>query len=102
MQLALLVNVKRVSHGSPPYLPAPAVLFMSGAGENDGDGFFKSGSDSFSLGTHNESLHNIPYDSAHNSVCGLKTEGYQKHNTAAKVEAVMGSHFFLQLQLFSF
>lgn len=43
VQLALLANVKRVSHGSPPYLPAPAVLFMSGAGENDGDGFFKVG-----------------------------------------------------------
>lgn len=40
-QLNLLVNVRGVSHGSPPYLPVPAVLFISSVGENEGYGFFR-------------------------------------------------------------
>lgn len=45
IQLGLLANVRGVSHGSPPCVPAPAVLFMSSAGENEEeeDGFFRVG-----------------------------------------------------------
>lgn len=62
MRLGLLANVRGVSHGSAPYLPAPAVLFMSSAGENEGDGFFRVGvTHSIWQHTHNEILHHIPY-----------------------------------------
>lgn len=83
MQFGLLANVRRVSHGSAPYLPTPAVLFMSSAGENEGDGFFFSGWGRLPLSgnTHNETFHNIPFTLAHNGVCGLQNECYQKHSS---------------------
>lgn len=89
MQFGLLVNVRVVSHGSAPYLPVPAVLFMSSAGENEGDGFFRAGM-THSIWQHTMRHFTIFLMLAHNGVCGLHTECYQSHNTAAKAEAVMG------------
>lgn len=90
MQLGRLANVRGVSHGSASYLPAPAVFFMSSAGENEGDGFFRVGvtHSILSIWQHTMRHLTIFLMIAHNSVCGLQTECYQKHNTAARV---MGS-----------
>lgn len=44
--------LRGVSHGSAPYFPAPAVLFMSSAGKIEGDGYFGVGGTSFFLATH--------------------------------------------------
>ncbi len=90
MQLGLLANVRGVSHGSPPYLPAPAVLFMSSAEENEGDGFFRVGVTHI-IWQHTMRHFTIFHVLAHNRGCGLQAECYQKRNTAAKVEAVIGS-----------
>ena len=97
MQLALLANVRGVSHGSPPYLPAPVVLFMSSAGEKEGDGFFRVGV-THSIWQHTMRHFTIFLLLAHNGVRGLQTECYQKHSTAAKAKVVMGCCFFGQFQ----
>lgn len=82
-----------------PVCHVPAVLFMSSAGENEGDGFFRVGV-THSIWQHTKRHFTIFLMLAHSRVCGLQTECYRKPNTAAKVKAVMGS-IFLRLQLFS-
>lgn len=96
MQLNLLVNVRGVSHGSPPYLPVPAVLFISSAGEHEGDGFFRVGV-THSIWQQTMRHFTIFLMFAHKTVA-FKLNA-QKCRTAAKVEAVMGS---IYLFIYSF
>ncbi len=99
MQLGQLVNVRGVSHGSPPCLPAPAELFMNRAG----DGFYRTGVTHSSLTWQHTMRHFTAFLLlAHNGVCGLQSECYRKHNTAAKIEEVMGWYFVFFFQTKAF
>lgn len=74
-----------------PILPVPAVFFMSGAGEKEGDVFFRMGvTHSLTLAMHNETLCNIPYAHTYTASIAFKLNVIR---TAVKVEAVMGYFF---------